>query len=58
MKKYTHTFDGLTTSQVSELIEQFGESCHSWDKTRGVAKVDFDSAGECHDFVNNNQFAD
>lgn len=55
MEKFTHTFSGLTADQVSELIEQFGESCHGWDKVRGVAKVDFDSAEECQNFLNNSE---
>lgn len=57
LTKYTHTFKGLTSDQVSELIEQFGESCHDWDKVRGITKVDFDSAEDCQNFLNNSEFA-
>ena len=55
---YTHTFNGLTAGQVNELIEFFGDNCHHWDKTRGVAKVDFDSEEEAHQFIQHYRLAD
>ena len=49
---FTHQFTGLSIGQVSELIEEFGEACHHWDKVRGYASVDFEEFDTAEDFHN------